>query len=210
MSFQSLASRWLSILGGRNRGRHARSMPLRCGKNTRRESKIPPEIGLPSIVTLLGEMPATGRTKASRFFLSLYACSGWREIDLRGGSRRADSDVPEYCCPSSACSHPRSRHEHAGARIERVDDHLAIDRAGDLHPAILDVVGDRLRRSAPRGYFASRSRSQGACRRRMLSGVLRAGRAARRGGCRICVGAGPRTRLRPATGFPRNPGQCGR
>src|SRR5450432_913100 len=31
------------------------------------------------------------------------------------------------------------RHEHAGAGVERVDDHLAVDRPGDLDAPVLDV-----------------------------------------------------------------------
>jgi hypothetical protein len=34
-------------------------------------------------------------------------------------------------------------HEDAGARIQGVDDHLAVDRTGDLDPAIHDVAVDR-------------------------------------------------------------------
>ena len=33
-------------------------------------------------------------------------------------------------------------HEHLGAGIERVDDHLAVDRAGDLDPTVEKVGGD--------------------------------------------------------------------
>ena len=33
-------------------------------------------------------------------------------------------------------------HEHAGAGIERVDDHLAVHGAGDLHPAVAEVAGN--------------------------------------------------------------------
>ena len=32
-------------------------------------------------------------------------------------------------------------HEDPGARVERVDHHLPVDRAGDLHPAVGDLVG---------------------------------------------------------------------
>ena len=39
------------------------------------------------------------------------------------------------------------RHEHAGAGVERVDHHLAIGRAGDLHAAVLQV--GRHRRDLP-------------------------------------------------------------
>ena len=34
-------------------------------------------------------------------------------------------------------------HEDLGAGVERVDDHLAVDRAGDLDPAILQIGGNR-------------------------------------------------------------------
>ncbi len=39
------------------------------------------------------------------------------------------------------------RHEHPGARVERVDHHLAVDRARDLDAAVGDLVGER--RDAP-------------------------------------------------------------
>ena len=35
------------------------------------------------------------------------------------------------------------RHEHPGARVQRVDDHLAVDRAGDLDPAVQEIGRDR-------------------------------------------------------------------
>ena len=47
------------------------------------------------------------------------------------------------------------RHENARAGVERVDDHLAVDRAGDLDPAVLDV--GRHRRAGPVG-LANRAR----------------------------------------------------
>ena len=34
-------------------------------------------------------------------------------------------------------------HEHLRARVQRVDDHLAVDRAGDLDAAVQQVGGDR-------------------------------------------------------------------
>ena len=46
-------------------------------------------------------------------------------------------------------------HEHLGARVERVDDHLAVDRAGDLDPPVEEVGGDR--RDLP-AAFADRAR----------------------------------------------------
>ena len=35
------------------------------------------------------------------------------------------------------------RHEHLGAGIQRVDDHLAVDGSGDLDPPVEEVGGDR-------------------------------------------------------------------
>jgi hypothetical protein len=35
------------------------------------------------------------------------------------------------------------RHEHVGAAVERVDDHLAVDGPGDLDAAVEDVLGQR-------------------------------------------------------------------
>ena len=35
------------------------------------------------------------------------------------------------------------RHEDVGAGIERVDDHLAVDRAGDLDAAVMQIGWDR-------------------------------------------------------------------
>src|SRR5438093_4850730 len=41
-------------------------------------------------------------------------------------------------------------HEHAGAGIQRVDNHLAIHRTGDLDAAVLQI--DRYRRTSPVGF----------------------------------------------------------
>ena len=41
-------------------------------------------------------------------------------------------------------------HEDLGAGVERVDDHLAVDGAGDLDAAVLEVGGDG--RDGPRGF----------------------------------------------------------
>jgi hypothetical protein len=46
-------------------------------------------------------------------------------------------------------------HEHAGPGVQRVDDHLAVDGAGDLHAAVLQVR--RQRRHGPVG-LANRQR----------------------------------------------------
>jgi hypothetical protein len=35
-------------------------------------------------------------------------------------------------------------HEDVGARVERIDDHLPLDRAGDLHPPVAQVRRRRL------------------------------------------------------------------
>ena len=76
------------------------------------------------------------------------------------------------------------RHEHAGAGVQRIDDHLAVDRAGDLHAAVEQVLrdgrdrpfrfadvggfgeetGQMRRRRSPSGGSARRSRSSLAAR----------------------------------------------
>src|SRR5712691_3795696 len=49
--------------------------------------------------------------------------------------------------PSGAAGILEISHEHVGAGIKRVDNHLALDRSGDLHAAVLQVA--RRWRDAP-------------------------------------------------------------
>ena len=83
-------------------------------------------------------------------------------------------------------------HEALGARVERVDDELAVGRPGDLDAAVLVVRRRRGRpASRPRGSRASRRGSR-ACRR-SASSAARSRRAAssswRRGSKRPCSSA---------------------
>ena len=43
--------------------------------------------------------------------------------------------------PGGAVGVLEVRHEHARAAVERIDDHLAVHRPGDLHAAVLQVGG---------------------------------------------------------------------
>ena len=89
-------------------------------------------------------MPATWADEERRgFFLQLVRLALRRdEIDL-AADRIAQVEMSlNIVVPARRVRVLEVGHEHAGARIERVDDHLALDRAGDLHPAILDVVGN--------------------------------------------------------------------
>ena len=71
-------------------------------------------------------------------------------------------------------------HEAAGARVERVDDELAVGRPGDLDAAVLVVRARRARpASRPRGSRAS-PRGSRACRRRAAPRRARGGRPAAR------------------------------
>ena len=98
-------------------------------------------------------------------------------------------------------------HEHLRARVERVDDHLAIDRPGDLDAAIGDVGAIRARRSSRlRARRASPGRKSGSlpasnsawrCARRASSSSRRPPKArcsfatkAMASGVRICANSG--------------------
>ena len=65
------------------------------------------------------------------------------------------------------------RHEHFRARVQRIDDHLAIGRTGDLDAPILQVRRDRSRR-------ASRIRGCGASRQEIGKPARRRSRCCRR------------------------------
>ena len=73
------------------------------------------------------------------------------------------------------------RHEDLGARVEGVDDHLAVDRAGDLGAAVLQVGRARgpPARRGHRGCERSRGGSPVPLRRRAWRRAGRAARAAR-------------------------------
>ena len=65
-------------------------------------------------------------------------------------------------------------HEHLGARIERVDDHLGVGRPGDLDPPVLQVGGDRRRPSSRRRGCRACLRGSRAARRRRSAPAARA------------------------------------
>ena len=56
----------------------------------------------------------------------------------------AQVDLPEdRVVPGGGVGVLEVRHEHLGARVQRVDDHLAVHGARDLHAAVLQVVRQR-------------------------------------------------------------------
>ena len=68
---------------------------------------------------------------------------GRREVDPPP-YRVAEVDVSlDVVVPARCVGILEIRHEDAGAGIERVDDHLAVDRAGDLDAAVDDIGGHR-------------------------------------------------------------------
>ena len=70
---------------------------------------------------------------------TVRAVVGDRAVD-----RVAQVDVPvDHVVPGGGVGVLEVRHEAVGARVERVDRHLAVGGAGDLHPALLHVRRDR-------------------------------------------------------------------
>ena len=93
-------------------------------------------------------------------------------------------------------------HEDPGARVERVDHHLRLDRPGDLDPPVVQVRAARAPRANPgrRGPRACSAGSPAARRRRSAPGVTRA-RPAGVGVCgRRTDAAAPRSRAPRASG----------
>ena len=75
--------------------------------------------------------------------LVMLARVGVVECDVAPG-RVAHVDVAAHVVvPGGRVRILEVRHEHLGAGVERVDDHLAFHRAGDLNAAVLQVGGDR-------------------------------------------------------------------
>ena len=119
---------------------------------------MPPDTGLPSTITCFsGRCQPRGRTNSTAVLsLRLVRLAfGRREVDA-AADRVAQVDVAlDVVVPARRVRVLEVRHEHARAAIERVDDHLAVDRTRDLDAAVLDVGRDR--RAGPVA-FADRAR----------------------------------------------------
>ena len=136
----------------RNRARcRLRSAPSRCGRRRGRNRTAMPEIGSPSTVRCSStQMPAArAHDQHRRLVGELIALLrlGIGEAELAGPAVLQVDLAFDVVRPGRRVGVLEIRHEDVGAGIERVDDHLAVDRPGDLHAAVSQIVRDR--RDAP-------------------------------------------------------------
>ena len=141
------------------RARAAREQaPSRCGRRTARSRRCRRRSARRRSVTCFsGRCQPRGRTNSTAVFaLSLYALPSGevKSIVRRTASHEVDLAL-DVVVPARRVGVLEVRHEDAGAGVERVDDHLAVDRAGDLDAAVGEV--GRHRRARPVGV-ADRAR----------------------------------------------------
>src|SRR5215470_8725988 len=93
---------------------------------------------------LLGKVPAARAHEQRRdLFVELVFLAFRADVVDAPADRVAQIDLPlDVVVPGRRIRVLEVRHEYLGPRIERVDDHLAIDGTGDFDAPILDVVGD--------------------------------------------------------------------
>ena len=120
---------------------------LALWKKYRPKSNSAPVIGWPSTVTCAsGRCQPRGRTRSvATLPLELVALAAVRigEVD-RAADRVAEVDLAvDQVGPGRRGGVLEVGHEHGCAGVERVDHHLAIDRAGDLDAPVLEVGGHR-------------------------------------------------------------------
>ncbi len=100
------------------------------------------EIGSPSTSTWrLVEVPAAGphQQRGRLGFEHVALAAGCGEFD-RAGHRVAQVHLALRACLARwARGNPRNRPCTSGRRIERIDDHLAVDRSGNFDAAVLKV-----------------------------------------------------------------------
>ncbi len=134
----------------RNTGRDRACRAARAlWKAKRPRSNSAPDIGSPSIDEMfLRQMPAA-RTHHQHGGVRLHVVV----LALRRGELdRAGDRVAQVALAVEQAFERRRRrileigHEHLRAGVQRVDDHLAIDRPGDLDAAVLQCGGNRARR----------------------------------------------------------------
>ena len=133
---------------------------------------------------LSGRCQPRGRTSSTAVLVvQLVGLAARRVARSRsgGGPRRARLIWPSTMVgPGGRGGVLEVGHEAGGAGVQRVDDHLAVDRAGDLDAAVEEV--GRERRHLPvgrRGSPRSRGGSRAARRRRGAPGARRGAPAAR-------------------------------
>ena len=180
------------------RARAARHQRLRVVEEVQAEvERAHPARGLPSTRTCFsGRCQPRGRTSKRRdLSLSAYFLpSGLREAD-RALDRIAQVDLALRSTLSQVgvSESSKSAMNTLRAGVERVDDHLAVDRAGDLDAAILQVGGNR--RDAPLG-LANLARLRQKVGQR--AGVDFAS-GARRAQCSSAATRSPKRRVRSTT-----------
>ena len=149
---------WAGRSTGRCRARPARA---RCGRSRGPSRRATPRRGSPSTSTCFsGRCQPRGRTRS-------VADSLLQGVDFALGAREGDGAAHGVAHVDLAVEHvlPGGRsgvlevgHEALRTGVERVDHHLAVDRAGDLGAAI-DEVGRRRRHPPVAGADRARSRA---------------------------------------------------
>ena len=133
---------------GRSRGRcRAQANSLALWKKNRPKSNSAPDIGSPSTSTCFSEqMPAARAHEQHRgLVVQRVMPPGCRIVEGdRAAHRVAQVDLAfDQVVPGRRGGVLEVGHEDIGAAVERVDHHLAVGRAGDLDPAIVEVARDR-------------------------------------------------------------------
>ncbi len=127
------------------RPRAARDQLLRVVERVEREVEDPARDRLAvDLHVLLRQVPAARAHEQHGELLAQPVDLPFRRRELDPAADRVgEVDVAlDVVVPARRVRVLEVRHEDARARVERVDDHLAVDGAGDLDAAILDVGGD--------------------------------------------------------------------
>jgi hypothetical protein len=197
---------------GRNTGRSpCAAAPRRCGRSTGRSRTASPAPAAVDLDVLLEQVPAA-RPHEQRRDLSFRRYSlalGRGEADGPGdGVAQVDLALDEVV-PGRGHRVLEVRHEDPRAGVQGVDDHLAVDRPGDLDAAVRRSAGISPTASRRRGSPPSRAGSRASCR--VDLGLARpcGARAAHRPGPKRAP-ARQRIPWPPARGWPRNPREWGR
>ena len=170
-------------------GAVARSSALALWKKNRPKSNSDAEMGSPSTRKCFSSRcQPRGRTiRVAGPFSQLVALALRAGVGDGAVDRVAQVDLAvEVVSPGGRVGVLEIGHEDAGAGVQGVDDHLAVDRPGDLDAAVLQVRGDRRHLPvSPRGSRRFPAGNRACCPRRSPA----AGRASSPGG----AGGAPRS-----------------
>ena len=187
----------LGLRADRSTGRcRAARAPRGCGTGTDRSRRTRPAPGWPSTCRCFsGRCQPRGRTiSVATVGFSRYT----RPSGLVNSMRRVTASRRLICPPTTlsqvgVIESSQSAMNTRRARIERIDDHLAIGRAGDLDATVLQVGGRRRDPPVAVAHRAGlRQEVRQADRRRSRPGVPRASRSS-------SATRGPNRRARSAT-----------